>query len=241
GGLRKAGYRVAGYDAREHGLSAPDRPTGMVRSFATHVQDLSELHAAQLAAAEGKPCFLLGHSMGALVTLQFLTQAPTGVAGAILTGLPLLPARDVTGFAWVAARLLSQLMPRCPSVRLDSSLISRDPQQVQRYDRDPLVYRGRLPVRSGVELLAAARQLRANPISIQAPLLVMHGSADAVARVEGSRLLVEQLPASQVDYVKPEGLYHEILNEPEGPELLMQITAWLDRHAPESVRHADRP
>ena len=237
--LQRAGFGVVAYDARGHGLSAEGRPTAFVEDIATHVDDVGEMFTWMHDQAAGAPCFILGHSMGALLTLACLLRRPADVAGAVLTGTPWAPMGDVSGPAWWVARLVSRLLPKLPGARLDSSAISRDPAEVRKYDEDPLVFRGWLPVRTGVELLQEAHRLRSVPLSLAVPLLVMHGTDDRVAHIEGSRQLVASLDPSITTYVECEGLYHEILNEPEGPELLAQIVVWL-RQQSESVQQPHR-
>ena len=57
------------------------------------------------------------------------------------------------------------------------------------------------------------------------PTLVLHGSADSIVPPQSTAVLGE-LP--NVERRLLPGLRHEILNEPEGPELVQEIAAWID-------------
>jgi alpha-beta hydrolase superfamily lysophospholipase len=62
------------------------------------------------------------------------------------------------------------------------------------------------------------------------PLLVIHGSEDALTDPEGSRQLVERASSGDKQLKVYDGLYHEVLNEPEKDEVLAEIAHWLDNH-----------
>lgn len=66
------------------------------------------------------------------------------------------------------------------------------------------------------------------------PMLILHGNADQLASLNGSKTFVQNALASHPDadiHLRIiDGAYHEVLNEPEGPGLIKDIAAWLDRH-----------
>jgi alpha-beta hydrolase superfamily lysophospholipase len=63
------------------------------------------------------------------------------------------------------------------------------------------------------------------------PLLVMVGTADRLVPPAGSDM-VHQLAQSEDKTIKRyEGLYHEILNEPERDQVAADMADWLDSHA----------
>ena len=69
---------------------------------------------------------------------------------------------------------------------------------------------------------------------VKTPMLVLHGNADTLASLNGSRTFVQGVlaanPDADVHLRIIDGAYHEVLNEPEGPGLIRDIVAWLDMH-----------
>jgi alpha-beta hydrolase superfamily lysophospholipase len=59
----------------------------------------------------------------------------------------------------------------------------------------------------------------------------MHGSQDRIADVEGSRMLHDRAGSSDKTIRVYEGLYHEIMNEPEREVVLAELATWLDSRA----------
>jgi len=89
-----------------------------------------------------------------------------------------------------------------------------------------------VPPESNAAALAAAIELNQSGPLITLPLLMVHGSADLIADVEGARDLFAQIASMDKELIVYDGLYHEVMNEPERDRVLDDIVAWLDRHVP---------
>jgi alpha-beta hydrolase superfamily lysophospholipase len=135
----------------------------------------------------------------------------------------------------VAARVLSALAPKLPLFPIDATLVSRDPAVVERYQTDPLVHHGKLPVRTVAELAAAIDSFPQRAAAITVPTLIMYGTGDRLCPPEGSVMLGERIGSSDKTLTPYEGLYHEILNEPEQDLVLDELTAWLGAHTGRTV------
>ena len=126
--------------------------------------------------------------------------------------------------------MISAILPKLPVIKLESADISKDPRVVEAYDNDPLNYRGGILARTGAEILNATKKITSQASSISLPILIMHGSSDKLADVSGSEMLYDQVSSSDKTLKLYEGLYHEILNEPEQDQVKADMIAWLDAH-----------
>ncbi|WP_051407056.1 alpha/beta hydrolase [Nocardia sp. CNY236] len=225
--LVAAGFAVYAPDHLGHGKSAGGKANiGSMDSAADNV-------AAMLAYAAGEhpgvPRFLVAHSMGSLITLHLATRAPIDVEGIVLSAPPLdIPIGNP--LQRLLAPVLSKLTPNLGAKKLDSSMISRDPAVVAAYDNDPLVYRGMLPVRTGAEIMNATVVVKQRLAKLTAPLLVLHGTADAIAAPSSSDLIERGSGSKDVTVIRYEGLYHEVFNEPEQEKVLNDVITWLHAH-----------
>ena len=202
-----------------------------MRSFDDYLNDLDSSFDRARRGADGKPVFLFGHSLGALIAVVWCQDRQPALRGLILSGPPLeLPAQL---FPWVrrAAKVGSMLFPRLRLVRMGCRNISRDEAVVRQFREDPLVFHGRFPVRTGAEILRAGEIARRRLKEVRVPLLILHGTADRVAAVEGSRALYEQAESKDKQLRLYEGLYHEVLNEPEREQVLGDMIAWIEERA----------
>jgi alpha-beta hydrolase superfamily lysophospholipase len=228
--LAARGYAVHAVDLRGHGRSDGDR--AIVRSFDEYLDDVRAFLGRVRDRAGGKPVFLFGHSMGGtIVTLELVVDRAT-LAGALLSGGVLTSSRAPL-LARMILALLGRLLPKLPIVKLNAAHVSRDPEVVERYEHDPLVYHGR--VRAGLiaAMGRAVRRIERDAGVIALPMLIMHGTEDLLASPDGSRALFDAISSSDKTLKMYDGLHHEILNEPEQDQVIADIAAWLDaRSAP---------
>jgi alpha-beta hydrolase superfamily lysophospholipase len=174
------------------------------------------------AREQGTPVVLMGQSMGGNLALGY---ALTGRPAPDL--LVLFAPALAGGAAWqrAVAGLARKL---APTVTLPTSLrgdqLSRDPAVGEAYFSDPLVF-PKATNRLGAFLFEAMDELNDSLTDLTIPTLVLHGSADTIVPPQSTAALGE-LP--NVERRLLPGLRHEVLNEPEGPELVQEIIAWID-------------
>ncbi|MFC6013425.1 M20/M25/M40 family metallo-hydrolase [Nocardia lasii] len=225
--LAEQGYAVYALDHVGHGRSEGAAANiGSMQAAADNTATLLELAGA---AHPGVPRFLLGHSMGSLVVLHLATRAPVDVAGIVVSAPPLdIPLGNP--LQRLAAPLLTRVAPNLGVLTLDSSAISRDPEVVRAYDADPLVFRGKLPARTAVEILEHTALVKQRLGRLTAPVLVLHGTADIIAAPSSSDLIERDAGSTDVTVLRYSGLYHEVFNEPERAKVIGDVTDWLSTH-----------
>ncbi|MBS3967095.1 MAG: lysophospholipase [Truepera sp.] len=223
--LAAQGIATFALDQRGHGHSEGER--ALVGKLVTYVGDLAQFIAQIRAEYPDCPAFLLGHSMGGAIALQYALNYPQSVDGLITSGAFLLSAVPAPPWLRALLRLLSWVAPRLLVQPLDAAHLSRDPAVVSAYDDDPMVYRGKVKARMLDVLLSAGPLVLAQAERLTLPLLILHGGDDQIAAPEGSRRLHALAGASDKTLRIYEGCYHEIFNEPERQRVLGDVTAWL--------------
>lgn len=224
--LTALGLRVAVPDHRGHGRSGGPRcDTRDVSEFTTDLESLR-----RLTVIEGKPTYLLGHSMGGLIALDYALDHQADLAALMLSGALVLPGEDQPPWLVAIAKVLGKVVPTLGTLALDPASVSRDPKVVADYIADPLNYHGKVRAGTGAALLNRLQTFPARLPSLTLPVLVMHGEKDKLTNPEGSKL-VEKLAGStdKTLTIYPE-LFHEIFNEPEQDQVLTDLTTWLEKH-----------
>ncbi|QIS02753.1 alpha/beta fold hydrolase [Nocardia brasiliensis] len=225
--LAGAGFAVYALDHIGHGKSAGGKANiGSMDGAADNVAAMLNIASREHPQV---PRFLIGHSMGSLIVLHLATRAPVDVAGIVLSAPPLdIPLGNPV--QRLLAPLLTRITPNLGVLKLDSSQISRDPEVVRAYDNDPLVYRGSLPARTAVEILDTTALVKQRLDRLTVPLLVLHGTGDAIAAPSSTDLIERNAGSKDLTAIRYEGLYHEIFNEPEQDEVLGNVVDWLEAH-----------
>jgi acylglycerol lipase len=220
-------YAVYGLDHRGHGYS--DGPRALIDRVDNAVADLDRLVVLAHELDLGEELFLLGHSMGGCLAVRYAIAHQQRLRGLLLSG-PLAALDAAPPPVRLIASVLSALTPRLPLFAVDPSLVSRDPAVVRAYENDPLVHHGKLPVRTVAELAAAVDAFPSSVGAITVPTLIMYGTDDRLAPPAGSEMLGERIGAADKTVIPYEGLYHEILNEPEQDRVMDDMCAWLNAH-----------
>jgi acylglycerol lipase len=227
--LAGAGFAVYAADHRGHGRT--DGRRANLERMPLVIDDLSGFVRFATERHPGLPVFMIGHSLGGLIALQYATGPDRGLHGLVLSG----PAVEVTVGSAVLrrlARVLSAVVPNLGVAALDVDDISRDPEVVRAYRQDPLVHHGKIPARTGAEVLATTQALPARLPRLTVPLLLLHGGEDRICAPSGSTTVHAGVSSADRTLHHYPGLYHEVFNEPERDRVLDDLVSWLAAHLP---------
>ncbi|MCO4744483.1 MAG: lysophospholipase [Proteobacteria bacterium] len=218
-GLNALGIRVRGVDFRGHGKSGGKQ--GYVDRWTRFHEDI-ETVAKDIP---GK-FFIYGHSMGSVVTMDWLRSNEDRVHAAIICAPPFENAVKVPKWKSGAAGLLSKLWPTLKmDNELDSSMIATDSAVVAAYDADPLVH-GWVTPRWFVEFLAAIERILEHNGRYTSPLLVTWGTEDPIIANRGVDKFIDHYHAAATSMPR-DGLKHEVHNEPGNEAFTAEIGAWI--------------
>jgi acylglycerol lipase len=224
--LNGRGYALYACDLRGHGRSEGDRC--WIDSFDCFLDDVERFLGRVGEIEPATPVFLFGHSLGGLIVVQAALHRPLRVQGLILSSSAISVGGKVFPVLRHLAMFFSRVTPRLRVARMGSRFMSRDRAVVAAFKSDPLVYHGKFPVRTGAEILRAARQAQRRLGEIALPMLILHGTRDVVTDAGGSRRLHAQAAAADKTLRLYEGLYHEIFSEPEREQIVGDLLLWLD-------------
>jgi acylglycerol lipase len=222
------GYAVYGLDHIGHGKSEGMRE--FVDRFQDYTHTVKTYYNMVKGWQMGRPVFLLGHSMGGLIALDYLLDHQAGFRGAVISA-PTIKVADSTSQATITmAQILSVLVPKAGVLALDASGISRDPEVVAAYVNDPLVFHGKTPARLAAEMLKAMLRVTAEAGKIALPFIVVQGGEDKLVDPAGAQMLYDKASSEDKTIQVYEGLYHEVFNEPERARVLKDVETWLAAH-----------
>jgi alpha-beta hydrolase superfamily lysophospholipase len=222
--LVENGYAVYGFDLRGHGRSAGQR--GYINSWEEFRSDLRAFRQLIALAAADLPCFLLGHSLGGTIVLDYVLRDPTSFQGAIA----MAPALEHVGIPPVRLGIGYILSVVCPRFALDTGIGlavgARDPELLNAFDRDPLRHR-QGTARLVTEFFKTVDWIESHISQLQIPLLILHGDADRVACPETSRRLYNLATIADKELQAYPGLYHELHHDFDYEQVLSDLVAWL--------------
>ncbi|MEW6185738.1 MAG: lysophospholipase [Thermodesulfobacteriota bacterium] len=220
--LNSQGYSVFRFDLRGHGRSGGER--GFVSDFNRFIDDTDEMVNLARKKNPDYPLFLLGHSMGGFISSAYGVRYPDRLRGLIHSGasvivLPLVAALGDFDYEALALNPIPNDL---------SEMVSRDPRVVRAYQDDPLVQKEFTTKLMGEIFIRGAKWLMENMKAYQYPCLILHGGGDQIVPPDASRYLYEHISSADKTLKVYDGLFHEILNEPEKETVLDDICQWLE-------------
>ncbi|MCF6094144.1 lysophospholipase [Microaerobacter geothermalis] len=227
--FNQQGISLYSGDLPGHGKSPGKK--GDIESFQQYISTANLWWDEITSLIPQVPHYLMGHSMGGLVAARLMETTSLSVLprGVILSS-PLFELQlEVPEWKDKMARLIRNIYPQLqmPS-GIQPEQVSRDPQVVQSYARDPLISH-KVSIRWYIALQKEMKQLWEEISSIpDVPFLILQAGTDKLVKPEAAERFYQQLPVRRKELKILPDLYHEILNEPEKEEVLQMIRSWAE-------------
>jgi alpha-beta hydrolase superfamily lysophospholipase len=219
------GYAIYALDHIGHGKSGGMRM--MVDTFADLTDTLAIYDKMVRAWQPGKPVFLMGHSLGGLITCAYLLEHQADFKGAILSAPAIKKGSDISELTVFVGKILARVAPSVGVLSLDSRSLSHDPLVVKAADEDPLSFHGKTPARLAFEMLKTIERITAEVETFRLPFIVVQGGADRIVDPSGAQMLYDRSSSKDKTIKFYEGLFHEVHNEPEKELVFKDEEAWL--------------
>lgn len=254
--LKKAGYHVYANDHRIHGKSAKNQDyLGFYDGddyFSDAVNDMRQFTEIIKKENPNEKIILLGHSMGSLLSRDYVTEYGDDLSALILSGTASF-MKGIGNFGLFSAKVMSKLNGKHRSNELLKNLffshfnkkfkpnrtkvdwISSDEKQVDIFEADPLriedfslsVY---LDILKGNKKINAPVTFKNTPKEL--PIYIFSGDKDPVGEMgKGVKKVARQYKNAGI-YDVTLKLYkdgrHEMLNEVNKKEVYKDVLNWLD-------------
>ena len=233
-GLTDAGYAVFGFDNQGHGKSEGQR--GHINRWQDYRDNTQAFLSLIRQQEPSAPLFLMGHSLGGLIVLDYVLRNADSAAFKALNVQGLIisapPFRPTTGTAsrrrMVLARLLSGLLPRFSlSLELSKGGLSRDPSVADQAADDPLTHSS-VTLRWGSETLSTLGWVKDHIDQLTLPLLLTHGEADPIISPAGSKMIFQQVNSPDKTLKIYPGSYHEPHNDLDADTVVSDLLRWIE-------------
>lgn len=233
--FRSRNMAVVSMDLRGHGESIEKK--GHCAPRREVLEDVSALMEYAAEKYPEKKIVLYGHSMGGNIVMDYrcrgrLNDMP---AGYIISAPWIRLVRPIPGPVYWGVKMLSKIAPSMTAGSGVDEKTLGHPESVKPYSTNPMVH-NRISALCAVDGFEVGKALENgthenNGRAEAIPALLMHGSADKICSVEGSRTAAKVMNdrGEAVTYIEWPGLFHEIHNgnaENKGDEVIETMTAW---------------
>ena len=223
------GFLVYAWDLRGHGKSHGQR--GVIESFDDYTKDFfSVIKEIKKNSGQELPFHLISHSMGALITLQTLLKknCPKITSG-VLSSPCLELSLAVPAFKKILAQWLNQFWPKLTLKNgIAHPSLSRDPETVKSYSRDPLRH-SKISAPLFIGMTGAMESVFEKASKIKTPLFFQLAGQDRIVENQKSLRFFECLNGPKKLKIYDES-YHEIYNDLDREEVLSDLVDYLHKH-----------
>lgn len=225
--LYESDFAVYRYDLRGHGRTEGEK--GHIDSFNQFIEDTDELVNLAHEEFSQLPIYMLGHSMGGLITFSYGLKHKDKLKGQILSGAAVRKVPQVEG---VKGGLIQFLNFFAPKMRVEQELsedICTDKKVVKAYEKDPLVLKDATLNFYVQFLLKGTKFVEDNIQGYNYSCLILHGEKDKIIPKEASTYIYKNISSKDKEIKIYKGLYHEILNEVEKDIVIKDIINWIEK------------
>ena len=234
--LNAAGYAVFGFDNQGHGRSEGQR--GHINRWQDYRGNTQSFLQLVRQHEPDAPLFLMGHSLGGLIVLEYVLRSAElsafqslNICGMVVSAPAIQPTSGTASpIRILLARLLSGLFPRFTlKMGLKKCGLSRSQDIVEAMAEDPLAH-PYVTLRWGSETLDTIEWVKANVEQLDSPILLIHGDADPIIAPAGSRRIFQQMQSSEKTLKLYAGSYHEPHNDLDAEVVTSDLVSWLNQY-----------
>ncbi len=219
-------YGVYRFDLRGHGKSKS--PLGHIDKFDDFVNDVDQMIDLIAEKRADTPIYILGHSMGGLITALYGLEHPERLKGQIFSGAALNTLPSSQGVKGNIMKAGASLLPHVKIKNPINDDLCSVKQVYQDYINDPLILK-KASFKFYYEFLVTGiEKLQKNLKQYNLPCLLTHGESDNISPSKNSLDFYNGISSEDKEIKIYTGLYHEILNESEKDIVLQDMIRWLD-------------
>ena len=172
---------VYALDLRGRGRSEGERY--YVEKLEDYSEDVATLVRIAKSENPGLPVFVLGHSVGGVISCLYTLDHQSEIDGLICESFAYdLPVPDIV-LSFIKG--LSYITPHTHVFPLKNEVFSRDPLVVDSMNNDPLIQGESQPAQTSKVIIDAASRLNEEFPLIKLPVLILHGTEDKATNPSG--------------------------------------------------------
>lgn len=231
--LAERGYAVYAFDLRGHGRSPGKR--AFICRWTEYTDDLQAFRQKVEQEQPNVPLYLIGHSLGGAISIDYALQRPAGLAGLVAIAPAL--TYEAKGLGKLFVDILCAVKPDFSmSSKPDYSLLTKDPEIQRRLAADELRHNKATPG-LGSGLMQAIKRIESNAHTLRLPLLLAYGLADSVTPPGKLRRFFNLVTFKDKQKIEYPDMLHRPYDDLEREQFLADLVGWLDgKTAQKAVR-----
>ncbi|MDQ6422850.1 alpha/beta hydrolase [Paenibacillus sp. LHD-117] len=225
--LAESGYHVYAHDLRGHGKSPGIR--GFIRKWEEYRGDLHAFRELVVSETAGLPVYVIGHSMGGLISADYSLFHGHGISGLALIAPAI--SYEMTVYEKCLISLMGKLKPDLTVHKAGSpDLLTQDPEIRSRLASDPLRHDTVTPG-LGLGMMQAVSRVMKQVKSMQLPLLLQYGLGDEITPPAKLREFYHSVGTGDKQNYEYDAMRHRLFDDFGRERFFADMLNWMDRHS----------
>jgi alpha-beta hydrolase superfamily lysophospholipase len=226
--LVKNGFKPYAIELKGFGESPAIK--GHIENFKIYTGELKSLVRFAKNKNPGKKIFVLGESMGGLITLDFSLHYQNEVDGIILISLAIKDKLPINMGNRIRIFFSSIFKPlNYFNAQFDASMFTRDPRMAERINDDPLEVRN-LTAKFFLSIFKTLIYVNMSAKKLKLPALFLLAGCDRMISAEAAEAYFKRIPSKDKELKWYPEMFHALYVDKGRENVFEDILNWLERH-----------
>ncbi len=223
--LADEGYHVYSFDLRGHGRSPGVR--GYIKNWEEYREDLQAFCVLVEKEQQGLPLFLIGHSLGGLIGMEYVLNHGEGLAG-LVTIAPAV-AFEPSWFEKMLIHVVGVIKPDYVVENSDNYLqLTADSDRIKKLEKDQLRHNNVTPG-LGRSIIKTISRVNEQAHQIQIPFLMQLGDKDNIISPRKMEELFEKVGSNDKKKIVYTNMRHRPFDDVDRELFQQDLLKWLSR------------
>ena len=220
---------ISSYAIELRGFGETKDPKGHVDSFKIYFRDLRRLRDIIIEENRGRKVFLLGESLGAIISFLTAIQEPDLFDGLICISPAFMSRLKVSPLEYIKIFLSLAYNPKKQfKIPFDSGMCTRDAGYREILDNDPREHR-LATARFVFEILKAQTQSAILKKKIRTPALFLLSGEDKLADPEAAKRIFDGININDKKLIEYPDMYHALSIDLGRERVFKDILEWVKK------------
>ncbi len=204
---------------------------GHIGNSKIYLSELKSLVQFAKSKNPGKKIFMLGESMGGLITLDFSLHYEDEINGIILISPALKDKLPINIGNQIRIFFSSIFKPlKYFSAQFDASMVTRDPVMVKRINNDPLEVR-KLTAKFFLSIFKTLIYVNMSAKKIKLPVFMLLAGHDRMVSAEAARAYFRRIPSKAKELKWYPEMFHALYIDKDRESVFGDVLNWLEKQS----------
>lgn len=221
------GYAIFSFDLRGHWMN--------IKKIPGHIEDIENIELdmilfKDLIIEKGgeKPIFIMGHSLGGLVSLMYAINHKR--TPGVLVSSPLLGFSSDVFLEKTVGSLVAKINPtKVIKFEIDQNKLTSDLKLLRKQIADKHILK-QITYATFSEIQSAMKWVMKNASNLVCPVLIMQAGNDKVTDKKQVKKFYKRVKSKDKTYREYDGFLHDLWHEKRRLQVYRDMYVWLEKH-----------